>query len=356
MATSDYLDESDLRNIDAGGFVNEDLIQKIYDSSVGIKPILLPMLETVSVSNSYKEWPQDELAAPTDSRVVSGSDAGVVTETMPNAVRLGNHAQTNVKIVNVSERALNVSTVTGNILEYRTRRKTLELQRDMEAHLLGISGSVQDDGNTTPGRTAALGAWLETNTLHGTGGSPGGFDTSTKLVKDLTPGQARQISLDDVRDIVHEIFMNGGAASGTLTVMSVPIVIKKLSEAVRADSSGAFVAPRANISGSGSGVDQTAQGWTDTIYTDYGITLKLVANRLQQVYESGDTPAKDVAALYFLDLEYLAKGYLHDIKIEPLAKIGLSHRRQISVDWMSLVLLERAHGAIFDIDVSDPFA
>lgn len=355
MATSDYLDESDLRNIDAGGFVNEDLIQKIYDSSVGVKPILLPMLETVSVSNSYKEWAQDELAPPTDSRVVSGSDAGIVTETMSNAIRLGNHAQTNLKVVNVSERALNISAVTGNVLEYKTRRKMMELQRDMEAHLLGVFGSVQDDGNTTPGRTAGLGAWLETNTLHGTGGSPGGFKTQTKTVSDLTPGEVRKASLADVRTIVHEIYINGGAASGTLTVMSVPSVIKALSEAVRADNSGAFVAPRANVSGSGGGVNQTAQGWTDTIYTDYGITLKLVANRLQPVYDSGDSEPQDAAALYFLDLEYLAKGYLHDIKVEPLAKIGLSHRRQISVDWMSLVLLERALGAIFDIDVEDPF-
>src|SRR5690606_25810997 len=140
---------------------------------------LLPMLETVPVSNSYKEWPQDELAPPTDSRVVSGSDAGIVAETMSNAIRLGNHAQTNLKVVNVSERALNISTVTGNVLEYKTRRKTMELQRDMEAHLLGVLGSVQDDGNTTPGRTAGLGAWLETNTLHGSGGSAGGFKTQT---------------------------------------------------------------------------------------------------------------------------------------------------------------------------------
>src|SRR5690606_32836712 len=231
-----------------------------------------------------------------------------------------------------------------------------ELQRDMEAHLLGVLGSVQDDGNSTPGLTAGLGAWLETNTLHGSGGSPGGFNSSTKTVDDLVPGEARKASLANVRTIVHEIFTNGGAANGTLTVMSTPTVIKALSEAVRADNSGAFVAPRANVSGSGGGVDQTAQGWTDTIYTDYGITLKLVANRLQPVYDSGDSEPTDVAALYFLDMEYLAKGYLHDIKVEPLAKIGLSHRRQISVDWMSLVLLERALGAIFDIDVSEPFS
>src|SRR5690606_32422455 len=160
---------------------------------------------------------------------------------MSNAVRLGNHAQTNLKVVNVSERALNVSVVTGNVLEYKTRRKVMELQRDMEAHLLGVVGSVQDDGDTTPGCTAGIGAWLETNTLHGTGGSPGGFKTQTKTVSDLTPGEVRKITLEDVRTIVHEIYVNGGAANGTLTLMSTPTVIKKLSEAVRADTSGAFV-------------------------------------------------------------------------------------------------------------------
>lgn len=355
-APADYLDEVDLKNIAAGGFINEDLIQKIYDSSVGIKPILLPMLQTVPVSNSYKEWPQDELEAPTDSRVVSGADAAVVAESMSNAVRLGNHAQINRKVVNVTERSKNVSSVTGDVLEYRTRRKVMELQRDMEHHLLGVLGSVADNNNATPGQTAGLGAWFETNTLHGSGGSAGGFDTGTKLVDDLVPGEARSASLANVRTIVEGIYMEGGAASGELLVMSHPAVIKAFSEAVRSDSSGLFVAPVANIAGDGSGVNQTAQGWTDTVYTDFGIRLKLVSNRLQGTYESGDSDPEDVAALYFLDLEYLAKGYLNDIAIEPLAKVGLSHRRQIHADWMSLVLLERAQGAIFDIDIETPFA
>src|SRR5690606_21968857 len=125
------------------------------------------------------------------------------------------------------------------VLEYKTRRKTMELQRDMEAHLLDVLGSVQDDGNTTPGRTAGLGAWLETNTLHGAGGSAGGFKTNTKTVSDLVPGEVRKATLANVRTIVHEIFPTGGAANGTLTLMGTAVVIKALSEAVRADSSGA---------------------------------------------------------------------------------------------------------------------
>src|SRR6185503_17063744 len=97
-APADYLDWVDLKDIDADGFVNEDLIQEVYDSSTGIVPIILPMLTTVPVSNAYKSWPQDKLDDPTNSRVVSGADASVVAESMANAKRLGNHAQNNRKV------------------------------------------------------------------------------------------------------------------------------------------------------------------------------------------------------------------------------------------------------------------
>jgi hypothetical protein len=357
-APADYLDWADLASIDADGFVNEDLIQEVFDSSTGIQPVIMPMLTTVPVSNAYKSWPQDELEAPADSRVVSGADAAVVADSLANAIRLGNHAQTNRKVVNVTTRARNVSAVTGDVLEYRTRRRILELFRDMETHLMGVVGSVEDDNNATAGRTAALGAFLTSHVLFGAGGSAGGFQTGTKLVDDITGGTAFTPTLTNVRDIVQGIYEDGGASSGELIVTSTPGVIKSFSEAVRTDSSGNFVSPVANIAGDGKGVNQTAQGWTDHVYTDFGIKLRLVPNRLQLPYDP-TTLANDVAetnaVMYFLDTEFLAKGFLHDVRVEPLAKLGLSDRRQISADWMSLVLLERAMGAIYDIDVAAPF-
>lgn len=363
-APADYLDWVDLKDIDADGFVNEDLIQEVYDSSTGIVPIILPMMTTVPVSNAYKSWPQDQLDAPVNSRVVSGADAGVVAATMANAKRLGNHAQNNRKVVNVTTRAREISSVTGDILEYRTRRKILEVMRDMETHLLGVTGSIEDDNNVTAGRTAGIGAFLETNVDFGAGGAAGGFDTATKLVDSITAGTVRTVTLGEVRDIVTGIFNNGGASSGELIVTGSPLIIKALSEAVRVDTSGNFVVPRANVAGEGSGVNQTAQGWTDRIFTDFGIALRLVPNRLHFGYsvtatvpddDGYDTSSATHEWLAFLDMEYLAKGYLHDVRVEPLAKVGLSERRQISADWMSLVLLERAMGGIFDINPAAPF-
>lgn len=364
-APADYLDWVDLKDIAADGFVNEDLIQEVFDSSLGIVPIIIPRLTTVPVSNAFKSWPQDELDAPEDSRVVSGADAGVVAASLSNAIRLGNHAQTNRKVVNVTTRSRNVSAVTGDILEYRTRRKILELNRDMETHLMSGFGSIEDDNNTTAGRTASIGAFLTSNVSFGTAGSAGGFDTGTKLVDGINSGDPRTATLTEVRDIVQAVFEAGGASGGDLLVTSTPGVIKALSQAVRTDTSGNFIAPRANVAGIGRGEDQTAQGWTDIIYTDFGIRLILTANRLQLPYDGGSAgifvtnPPNNVsgthATLYFLDMEFLAKGFLHDIRVEPLAKVGLSDRRQISADWMNLVLLERVMGAIFDIDVSAPF-
>lgn len=357
-APADYLDWADLQDIAADGFVNEDLIQEVFDSSTGIQPVIMPMMPTVPVSNAYKSWPQDELEDPADSRVVSGADAAVVAETMSKAIRLGNHAQTNRKVVNVTTRARNVSSVTGDILEYRTRRKILELFRDMETHLMGVVGSIEDDNNTTPGRTASIGAFLTSNVDFGAGGAAGGFQTGTKIVNSITGGTARTATLGLVRDIVQGIYEAGGAASGELIATSTPGVIKAFSEAVRSDTSGNFVQPVANITGDGRGTNQTAQGWTDRVYTDFGIALRLVPNRLQLPYNPAtlaNGKSETNAVLYFLDMEFLAKGFLHDVRVEPLAKLGLSDRRQISADWMNLVLLERAMGAIFDIDVSSPF-
>ena len=37
-------------------------------------------------------------------------------------------------------------------------------------------------------------------------------------------------------------------------------------------------------------------------------------------------------------------------QLTPLAKLGLSHRRQITVDWTQKCLLERAHFVIHDIN------
>lgn len=347
MATpGDYLDADDLKDIALGGFINEDFMRKIQDASVGVKPVLLDMIPTVPVSNPKKSWPEDQLDAPSDSSVISGSDATLAAQTMPSAVRVQNHAQTNVKVVGVTERAQNVDSVTGNTLAYRTMRKLLELKRDVEYRVLGNQASVEDNGDNTKGVTAGLGAWIKTNSYSGATGAAGGYNSGTGLVAAPTPGNKRALTATLIRTGIQAIYEAGGAENG-LVIMSIPTVIKKLSEFLRTDNTYNFVRPVANISGT-SAETQVAQGWTDEAITDFGVRLKLVANRLQPTYTAADTGT--VANVFILDTDYLAKGFLHDYKVEPLAKVGLSHRRMLSVDWMSLCLLERVQAVVRDVD------
>jgi hypothetical protein len=79
--------------------------------------------------------------------------------------------------------------------------------------------------------------------------------------------------------------------------------------------------------------------------TDFGFTLKLVPNRLQQDYNS-DT----AASLFGIDPSMVALSYLHRYRAEPLAKLGLSERMQLSVDWTLKVYNEKAHFNYRDID------
>jgi hypothetical protein len=353
-APADYLDTVNLKAIAAGGFVNEDVLQKIQDASTGVKPIFLDMIGRSPISNSYTEWTEDKLEAPdVANAAISGADAVVANQTMSSAARVGNHTQISTKVVAVTERAQNTDVIgQSDALGYRTMRKLLELKRDVEAIALSNQASVADNNNNVAGKSAGLGAFIKTHSYSGASGAAGGFNNSTKVVTAPTPGNRRTATLAQVRTAIGALYEEGVGENG-LVVMSTPSIIAGLSEKLRTDASGNFVQPTANIQGSGSAVDQYAQGWTNAFVTDFGIRCKLVPNRLMTTYTSADSHA--VGNLFIFDPDYLALGFLHDFKVEPLAKIGLSHRRLLSTDWALKVLLEKACAVIRDINPATPF-
>jgi hypothetical protein len=126
-------------------------------------------------------------------------------------------------------------------------------------------------------------------------------------------------------------------------LMSVPSLIAAYGQYLL--SSNVNIArPTANISGSGGGTAQTAQGYVNVLVTDFGTTLELVPNRLQQSYGAS------ICDLFFIDTARVALCYLKGYTTRPLAKLGLSERSQMSVDWTVQVYAEKAHGAIRDIN------
>jgi len=78
--------------------------------------------------------------------------------------------------------------------------------------------------------------------------------------------------------------------------------------------------------------------------TDFGVTLDLIPNRLQQ------NTASNVSTAFLIDPSKLELSYLSSFTAERLAKVGLSEEWLMSVDYTLVVNTEKAHGMVTDID------
>lgn len=345
-APADYWDEADLKALAAGGLVNEDVMQKIWD----ISAIPLPFSDAIgtdTAAQSYTEWVEDGLGDPDiTNAVVSGADAS--GNDAAGGSRKGNHCQNSVKVLAVTERTRNTDVIgTGDEYARQIMMRQQELRRDVEAIALTGQASVADDNNTTAGKAAGFSAWLITNDYLGVSGAATGFNTSTKVVAAVTPGEGRALHFNDhLRAAIEAVYL----ANGEVTMlMSVPQIIKRLNSFLFSTTGQGYAAqPVSNVSGDAP-TDQVSQGFINVMRTDFGFTIRLVPNRLQQVYDSGDVSPVDVADVFLIDPGKVSLAYLKNYTTQPLAKLGLSDRSQVSVDWTVKVYVEKAHAVIRDI-------
>lgn len=339
MATADYWSSADLKGIEFGGLINEDVMQQIWD----ISSIPLPFTDRMgsgSADNSYTEWTQDRLDPPNTSNAsVDGQDA--VGNDAKGGKRVGNQCQISTKQLQVTTRARESDSIgRGDELAYQVMMRQQECRRDVEAIMLTGQASQADDGDTTPGLSGGFNSWLETSTFRGAGGSDGGF--SNGIVAAPTFGTARPLTETLVRDAAQAVYELGGMPS---VFMARPVVVRLLSEYMF--TSSARIATLDSDVGQNAG-SKTAQGSVNVFVTDFGVTLEMVSNRLQQQ----DTGTQSSAYIY--DPAMVDIAFLHGYRTEALAKTGLADKRQIAVDWTLRVFNEEAHAVIADIDETAP--
>lgn len=337
------LDADDLKKVPANGWVNEDVMQQIID----ISKIILPFTSkagTSPVSAKYSEWNQDELRDPdTTNAKVDGQDTITANDTKTGK-RLGNFSQIATKTVQISTRGQAVNSV-GNSgsMAYQLSRRTDELRRDLEAIALTTHASVEGDADAgTASNTAGIFSFLETNVNLPGDGVKGGFNPTTKIVTAPTLGTKRGLTETMVRDVCEMVFMSNGNPN---VMMARPKIIRKFSE--YCFTADARIGTLMSDIGQSDNNPATAKGAVNVFESDFGIVLQLIPNRLQP--EAGAKGSKTTNIGIF-DFEYLKMGYLSNYKTEPLAKTGLADKSQISVDFMTKVLNEKAEGAIFNID------
>lgn len=326
----------------APGLIHEDVMDQVYNLDEGIPTPFTDMVRSGSHTDVYASWPEADLDPPdTNNAVVDGADVSGNDVTV--ATRVGNRQQISDKTVRISHTSEAVNSI-GSIgrMAYQTAKRLMELRRDLEAIACSRQASVQDNGNNVAGRTAGLGAWIATNTDFGTGGSAGGFDSATRLVDAPTEGTERALTWTNVRERIEEVYNRGGYPS---VLMSVPSVIKNINSFLFGSGGDPFRAtPTANVQGT-SPATQAAQGWITVVLSDFGISLSLVDNRLQQTYNSGDS-----ADVFILDPAYLGLSYLGGYRNDEIGKLGHSDVRMLSVQWMTKCFREDAHALIGDIE------
>jgi len=340
MATFN-LDAADLAAVDFKGLINEDVMQQIWDISM----IPLPFTDSIgsdSTSNAYTEWTQDRLQAQDlDNAQVDGADT-IANNDTNTGKRVGNQHQISTKTIKVSSRARNSNTIGfSDTLAYQVMMRQREARRDVEGIALSNQASVADDGDSIPGRAGGFYAWLETNTSRGVGGADGGF--AAGIVAAPTPGEGRGLTETLVRDIAQAVWVQGGNPS---KLHSIPDVIRQLSEYMFTSSARIATLQR-NEQGMSAA---TAVGTVNVFLTDFGVTLEMVPNRLDNTYLSGDTVPIPVANVGIYDPEYVTLGYMQGWRVEELQKSGLADNRQVAADWTLKVLNEEAHGVIADVD------
>ena len=347
--SSDNTDVFDLKSVNLDGLIHEDVMSQIWD----ISHIPLPFTDMIgsgSHDNQYFSWTIDKLREPvTTGQQIDGS--GQDGDDSKLGRRIGNHSEIRTKNVEVSTRAQAVDTIGyANALAYQVTERQKELRRDVEATALSNNGSVEGT-DAAAGVTAGLNAWITTldvegnaatdpNVIRAGDGDDGGWDAtaSNSLVAAATLGTGRAITETEIRDVMEGIYSKGGSPD---TLMVVPKLTRKISEYMF--TSSARIATMINDGPSGSAPERAAQGSVDLFITDYG-TLKIVPNRLQPMN------AADNCTAFVLDASVLELSYLSGYAVEPLAKVGLSDKRMMSVDWALCVKNWDAIGGGCDID------
>lgn len=336
--TTANLDAADLRRQPAGGLVRENVLDQIFD----ISRIPLPFTDRAGsagdVTQQYHEWTVDKLRDPDmNNWKVDGQDTITANDTNMGT-RLGNHCGISTKTVQVSTRANNSDVIgVGQTLSYQVEKRNQELRRDVEALSLGLQGSVEDDGDTIPGKVGSVFSFIKTNVDLGATGTATGFNTTTKVTATVVPGTKRGLTETIVRNQVQNVYLKGGEAD---TFMAPPQICRIFSE--YCFTSQARIATLMNDEGGGPG-PMRAKGSVNVFESDFG-TLAIVPNRLMQPTATG------TGSIGIFDFDYLAMGQLVPYRIEQLAKTGLADKRQIAVDWTLEVRNEEAEAAIHAID------
>ncbi|HNI19891.1 MAG TPA: DUF5309 domain-containing protein [Nitrospira sp.] len=312
----------------------EELADKIYQ----ITPEETPYLSLIGrkpVVSTHPEWQTDTLASPdTSNNQPEGNDW--TYDAVAATTRVGTYTQISDKKIVIS-RTQDKTSKAGRKSELAREiaKKGVELRIDMEAICLSNQASTAGTGNgATNRKLGGFRAWLASNDSMGSGGSSGGYNTSTNVVDAATNGTQRAFTKAILDAVILSTFNAGGSPK---TLMLAPYA-KTVFSTFMSDSN---VAPQRYETPSKG--QTTIVAAADMYLSDFG-PVSVVPNR--QMARAGATIARNA---FLIDPRMVSLGVFDDIDLEKPAKTGDAEKRVLVTEYTLLVNNEAAHGVAADI-------
>jgi len=301
----------------------EDLSDLIADISPKKTP-LSSMIGRRSVDSDFYEWQTHALAAANTGNAHLEGDVASYEVVTPTT-RPGNRTQISKKEFVVSGTQEKIrSAGRRSEVAFEKVNAGFELKRDMEAIILSNQGGVVG-GTATPRKTAALGAWIRSNTnFEGTGADPAD-PGSAMPAAGRTDGALRSITESMLTDVLQQVYTAGGDLKIVLVHPTVKPTVSTFAGIATQTHEITADAPTSVIGSVGSYV------------SDYG-TVDFVLDRFQR--------SRDV---WVLDPEFLRMAVLRPMESKVLASDvdGIPYR--VLQEWGLQVDNEAAHGLIADV-------
>jgi hypothetical protein len=273
------------------------------------------------------EWQTEDLAAPSATGVLEGSETSTYEENI--TTRLGNYTQIRRRafVVSGTQETVNKAGRKSEIDRHRVL-KAIEVKRDFETIFLGNSIARQQ-ATTDPRLCAGIQGWLSSNVSRGAGGANGVL-TNGIVTTAATNGTQRAFNENQVKTVMQSIFNNSGTAKKRTMYMS----------AFHKQIFSGF-AGISEIRNEVSGQKQAViYGAADAYMSDFGMLVTVpVAYGL----------TRDVLVI---DHEYVGISTLRAIFEEKLAKTGDNEKRHIIGEKTLAVKNQRALGIIADLTTS----
>ena len=305
--------------------------ESLSDIISNISPEEVPFQSNVgseSISNTYFEWQTDSLSATDKTARIDGDDVSAYDATTATT-RVGNYSHILRRTMVIADN-LGAQDLAGRNDEYayQIAKRGKEIRRDIEATLLDNNAQVA--GSATVAReTAGIEAWIATNTVHQTGGTPAGADPSGDGTDARTDNSTKAAFTEQMlKDAMQAAYDSGGQPS----ILMVGSFNKGKVSGFAGIAAQRFMAP--------SDSPTTIVGTADVYMSDFG-TLNCIPNRFQRA-----------SSALILDPEYATVCNLRPIQTVELAKTGDASKAMILWEGGLKVTNEAAHAGVFDLTTS----